>query len=119
MGDAEQRAEQLRDRIAQLESKEITVTTIFQTVGHEEGVGGPGGRQFGGPVFAGEPVRVHPPELFFPQQSGFIMSQADTRELLGLLRSLVTRPGVINFNTTAPLNATRDSATIRALAGAF
>jgi len=119
MGDAEQHAEQLRDRIAQLESKEITVTTIFQTVGHEEGVGGPGGRQFGGPVFAGEPVRVHPPELFFPQQSGFIMSQADTRELLGLLQTLVTRPGVINFNTTAPLNATRDSATIRALAGAF
>lgn len=46
------------------------------------------GRQHGGPVYAGETYALHPPELYFaPRETGFIMSQAETRELLELARS--------------------------------
>ena len=36
----------------------------------------------GGRVGAGELTRIHPPEMFLPDQPGFIMSRNDTRQLL-------------------------------------
>ena len=45
-------------------------------------VPGTRGKQSGGAVFPGMGYSVHPPELFFPRDTGFIMGQDDTRRLL-------------------------------------
>jgi len=110
MGDAEQHAEQLRDRIAQLESKDITVTTIFRQELHEQrfGPGGRllgGGRQFGGPVFGGRSVIVGEggPELFVPGASGGILSNTDMRRVIALLETIaggLSRPNQTTINAS-------------------
>jgi len=76
--------------------KEIVITTYYRAV-HEEGVGGAlGGRQAGGMVYPGQSYRVHPPELFFPQSTGFIMGQDDTRRLLSGVDRMVNLLGSLS-----------------------
>jgi hypothetical protein len=129
MNDAAMRAEQLAGRIRGIPAHtEIEIVTRMVTVHEERDVVGPGrtqplagGAQHGGVVAAGRGVRVHPPEMFFPRESGFIMSQADTRRMLMVLEQIaggLTRP---NFNLTynGAAASPADFGVLRGLAGAF
>ena len=105
--------EDLYSTIEALHSKDIWVTTHYQTIGKppEEGTGTtttttttprPGGRQYGGLVTAQRPMVVGEagPELFVPQtSSGYVMSNADTRRLIQALEAIGQN------QTTAPVMA--------------
>ena len=66
-------------------SKEITITTNYITIGDRPtGISEERGRQFGGPVFRGQPYLVGEsgPEAFVPSRSGYILNREDAMAAL-------------------------------------
>ena len=66
-------------------SKEITITTNYITTGDRPtGISEERGRQFGGPVFRGQPYLVGEsgPEAFVPSRSGYILNREDAMAAL-------------------------------------
>lgn len=106
MNDAAQQAEQLRDRIGSLESREIVVRTIYENITRNiiQTAGRIGGRQLGGPLGAGELAIVGEtgPELFASRAGGTVISNADFRRVIGALESLAGNlGGGVNVNVNA------------------
>jgi len=111
------KADELARIIASLQSREIeiTVTTINREInlaaasayagqgeGTRFGEQGEDGLQFGGRARAGRPYMVGEagPEMFMPQQSGFVMDNADTMRLIRALEGL--SGGSTTINATYP-----------------
>jgi len=85
LGQVEEQARRAQGAIDRMQGKEIIITSIFREL-HEQGQGGPGGRQHGGPVTAGVPYTVNElgrgGEFLISALNGFVLNRQQAMQAM-------------------------------------